>query len=208
MDLVEKEQARLVHLLPRLLDELRPDEVEGTLYVGKELHQACASIGGECQRFIDRLMGLPQSHATLERIMAAHSRNELLFHLQEGTNTLLQELRSGFLEPEAEALRGSLVEGLVTILMILDDALEASSQDFQLLLTLTSDREGVMKNLRESIARSQGSLGVESCRRLLAATSLLERLIWLIHRFAILLKSQSDGDQTDDSMEDVVIDSP
>jgi len=208
LDLVEKEQARLVHLLPRLLDELRPDEVEGTPYVGKELYQACASIGGECQRFIDRLMGLPQSHATLERIMAAHSRNELLFHLQEGTNTLLQELRSGFLEAEAEALRGSLVEGLVTILMILDDAVEASSQDHQLLLTLTSDREGVMKNLREGIARSQGSLGVESCRRLLAATSLLERLIWLIHRFALLLKSESDGDQRDHSIEDVVIDSP
>ena len=112
------------------------------------------------------------------------------------------------LEPEAEALRGNLVEGLVTILMIHDDTVEASSQDYQLLLTLTSDREGVMKNLREGIARSQGSLGVESCRRLLAATSLLERLIWLIHRFAILLKSESGDDQTEDLMEEAVIETP
>lgn len=191
LDLVEKEQARLIGLLSRQLDELRPDEVENEICPGRELYDASRSVATECQHFIDRLMGHPQSHDTLERLMNVRSRNELLTHLQEGCLSLLGLLQENFAEPAALNLRHSMVEGFCTVLMVLDETLqEGQSADCQLLLTLTSDRASVMKHLREGLIRAESGLGPDSQARLLPATSLLERLIWLTNRYAILLDQQ------------------
>lgn len=192
LDLVEKEQARLVGLLSRQLDELRPDEVEDTICGGRDLYDASRAVGMECQHFIDRLMGHAQSHDTLERLMNVRSRNELLTHLQDGCLSLLELLREDFSETAALNLRHNMVEGLCTVLMVLDETLqEGESADCQLLLTLTSDRASVMKHLREGLIRAENGLGPETQARLLPATSLLERLIWLINRYAILLDQQA-----------------
>ncbi|MEY2680407.1 MAG: hypothetical protein RL661_638, partial [Pseudomonadota bacterium] len=44
--------------------------------------------------------------------------------------------------------------------------------------------------LREGLIRAESGLGPDSQARLLPATSLLERLIWLTNRYAILLDQQ------------------
>lgn len=192
LDLVEKEQARLVGLLPRLLDELREEEVEGKPFEGRELFKACTIVATQCEIFIDRLMGHPQSHQTLERLMNIRSRNELLAHLQEGCRALLELLQAEFPEPAAFNLRHSLVEGLCTVLMVLEDALqEGDIADYSLILTLTSDRSAIMKNLREGLIKAENGLGIESQSKLLPATSLFERLIWLINRYAVLSEEKT-----------------
>ena len=191
LDLVEKEQSRLIGLLPRLLDELRPDEIEGEPFQGRDLYEACASVASQCEVFIDRLMGHPQSHQTLERLMNVRSRNELLNHLQDGCRNLQELLGSDFSESVAISLRHSLVEGLCTVLMVLEDAVqEGATTDHRLLMTLTSDRSSIMKNLRESMIKAENGLGIESQSKLLPATSLFERLIWLINRYGVLLNDQ------------------
>jgi phosphate:Na+ symporter len=191
LDLVEKEQSRLIGLLPRLLDELRPDEIEGEPFQGRDLYEACASVARQCEVFIDRLMGHPQSHQTLERLMNVRSRNELLNHLQDGCRNLQELLGSDFSESVAISLRHSLVEGLCTVLMVLEDAVqEGATTDHRLLMTLTSDRSSIMKNLRESMIKAENGLGIESQSKLLPATSLFERLIWLINRYGVLLNDQ------------------
>jgi phosphate:Na+ symporter len=192
LDLVEKEQARLVGLLPRELDELRPDELAGEAYQGRELHEACRSVADQCDSFIDRLMSQSQSHNTLERLISVRSRNELLIHLQDGCLNLLDLLKTDFSEPAAITLRHNLVEGLCAVLMVLEETLrEGESADCDLLLTLTSDRAATMKSLREALIRADSGLGMESQARLLPATSLFERMIWLANRYAVLLARQS-----------------
>ena len=191
LDLVEKEQGRLIGLVPRLLDELRPEEIDGEPFQCRDLYEACASVADQCDVFIDRLMGHPQSHETLERLMNIRSRNELVTHLQDGCRDLLELLATGFPESVAINLRHSLVEGLCTVLMVLEDALhEGAAADHQLLLTLTSDRSSIMKNLRESLIKAENGLGIETQSKLLPATSLFERLIWLINRYGVLLNDQ------------------
>jgi phosphate:Na+ symporter len=191
LDLVEKEQARLIGLLPRLLDELRPDEIEEEPFQGRELYEACASVAHQCEVFIDRLMGHPQSHQTMERLMNIRSRNELLNHLQDGCRNLLELLEANFPESIALSLRHNLVEGLCTVLMVLEDAVqESATTEHRLLLTLTSDRSSIMKNLRESLIKAENGLDIESQSKLLPATSLFERLIWLINRYGVLLNEQ------------------
>jgi hypothetical protein len=47
-----------------------------------------------------------------------------------------------------------------------------------------------MKNLRESLIKAENGLGIETQSKLLPATSLFERLIWLINRYGVLLNDQ------------------
>jgi phosphate:Na+ symporter len=191
LDLVEKEQARVLGFLPRLLDSLRLAEVDGTPFQHKELLAACRNVANECTGFIDRLMSRTQSHGALERVMSVRARNELLVHMMDGCQDFVDWLEDEFPEPAARALRASLVEGLCTVLLVLSDAVQDGDHDYAIALALTSDRASVMEGVRASFIGAEGGLGPESQTRLLPATSVFERVIWLANRYAIALERQS-----------------
>ena len=199
LDLVEQEQARVLVLLPRLLDPLRAAEVDGTPYQHQELLEACTNVAGECAGFIDRLMARAQSHSALERVMSVRARNELLVHMMEGCHDFVDWLGDDFPEPAARALRESLVEGLCTVLLVLSDAADDGAHrgehDYAIALALTSDRASVMEGVRAGFIGAERGLGPDSQTRLLPATSVFERVIWLANRYAIALDRQGASDQ-------------
>jgi phosphate:Na+ symporter len=199
LDLVEQEQARVLVLLPRLLDPLRVAEVDGTPYQHQELLEACTNVAGECAGFIDRLMARAQSHSALERVMSVRARNELLVHMMEGCHDFVDWLGDDFPEPAARALRESLVEGLCTVLLVLSDAADDGAHrgehDYAIALALTSDRASVMEGVRAGFIGAERGLGPDSQTRLLPATSVFERVIWLANRYAIALDRQGASDQ-------------
>jgi phosphate:Na+ symporter len=190
LDLVEKEQTRLIRRLPRLFDELRLDEVEDTPIAARTLHRASTSVAGECAGFLARLTGHAESHHALERVMNLRSRNELLIHLQDGCLDLVNDLTGPFSEPAAENLRTNLVEGLCTVLLVLIDTVgsDADAEEHDLLLAISADRAALMERIRAGMLQAEAGLGADSQARLFAATSLFERLIWVVHRYALLLK--------------------
>ena len=60
--------------------------------------------------------------------------------------------------------------------------------DYDFLIALTADRSEHLNTLRGSLATT--ALGAEQdAQRLLLATSLFERSVWLIHRLAIALRA-------------------
>jgi hypothetical protein len=178
-------------LLPRLLDPLRAAEVDGTPYQHKELLAACTNVVGECAGFIDRLMSRTESHGALERVMNVRARNELLGHMMDGCHDFVDWLEDEFPEPAAHALRASLVEGLCTVLFVLSDAVQDGDHDYAIALTLTSDRASVMEGVRAGFIGAEGGLGPESQTRLLPATSVFERVIWLANRYVLALDRQN-----------------
>jgi phosphate:Na+ symporter len=190
LDLVEQEQARLLGFLPRLLDPLRTAEVDGTPFQHKELLAACTNVASECAGFIDRLMSRAQSHGALERVMSVRARNELLVHMMDGCHDFVGWLAEDFPEPPARALRESLVEGLCTVLLVLSDAVQDGEHDYAIALALTSDRASVMEGIRAGFIGAERGLGPESQARLLSATSVFERVIWLANRYVIALDRQ------------------
>ena len=123
LDLVEREQARLVARLARHFDALRPEEIASPLCAPGELQPAVRALAAECQVFIDRLLSQPQSHDTLERLVGVRSRNELLMQLHDGCSALSGLLAQDFAEPEARSLRHSVLEGLCSVLMVFEDTL-------------------------------------------------------------------------------------
>jgi phosphate:Na+ symporter len=190
LDLVEREQARLLAFLPRLLDPLRADEVEGTPFQHTELLAACTNVAGDCTGFIDRLMSRTPSHGAMERVMSVRARNELLVHMLDGCHDFVNWLGDEFPEPSARALRTNLVEGLCTVLLVLSDAVQDGEHDYAIALALTSDRASVMEGVRAGFIGAERGLGPASQTRLLPATSVFERVIWLANRYAIALDRQ------------------
>jgi len=191
LDLVEKEQARLLALMPRLLDALHPTEVEGTPYQTAELLAACRQVAGECSTFIDRLMSRTSSHGALERVMSVRARNDLLVHMMDGCQDFTGWLMADFPEPVARSLRESLVEGLCTVLFVVSEAVQDGEQDYALALKLTSDRASVMEGVRAGFIGAEGGLSADSQTRLLPGTSVFERVIWLANRYVLALDRQA-----------------
>lgn len=185
LGLVEKEQSRLIERLPRMLDELRPNEVEGTPMATRTLHQASTSVAGECASFLVRLMEVAHSHHALERVINLRSRNELLIHLQDGCLELAELLAAPFPESAARRIQQHLVEGLCAVLLVLAETGDAG--DHELLLAISDDRSTLMEEIRAGLLKPEAALGTDSQTRLFAATSLFERLIWVVHRYALLL---------------------
>jgi hypothetical protein len=111
--------------------------------------------------------------------------------MMDGCHDFVDWLEDEFPEPAALALRASLVEGLCTVLLVLSDAVQDGDHDYAIALALTSDRASVMEGVRAGFIGAEGGLGPESQTRLLPATSVFERVIWLANRYAIALERQS-----------------
>jgi phosphate:Na+ symporter len=190
--LLESEHGEQLRLLPHFLDTLRSDEVQGKVIATSVYYAACRQVTSECKRFISELMARDQAATTLEGAVNVQSRTELLFYLQEACRDLVVTLSKPFAEPSAEQTKDTLVEGLHSLLIFLRD--DFNADDLNMLLMMSSDRSGLMESLRNRLLQSEASLSFDSQSRLFAATSLLERIVWLINSYASLLKREREID--------------
>ena len=198
LDLVEKEQARLFGYLSRYFDVLRPDEVEGALQDAQILSKATRQVSEAIEQFIDRMMivGAPHTAETMERFTRIRGRQELIHHLSDGCLSLQDKLREDFKEAVGNQLRQNLVESLCTILIVVEDlGIRPTESDCDFAKILTSDRNEVMRKIREKLVDSESQVGLEAQLRLLPATSLFERLVWLSHQFLLTLGSEREAEE-------------
>ncbi len=185
--LLTQEQARLVNRLPRLLNNLRRDEVGQDTIKPEELHTGSLAVQQECKRFLSELLARTQSHKMLEHMVNLHARNDLIANLQEATLEFSQKLDKHFPEPDAKQLRHNLTESLHLILQLLADATIEDNNDAELLM-LSQDRTQTMEQVRRQYIQAETQLSAETKHRLFATTALFERLVWLVHRYALLLE--------------------
>lgn len=191
LDLVEKEQARLIRLLPHSFDQLRRDELEGKPYETRALYAGCANVARECTAFLYRLISHAQSRVALERALSVRSRNELLINLQDESQKLAQLLRAEFVEPEGAAIQKAFVESVCTILMEFADAMSDGTHQYEWILALTADKNAVLDGLKERLIHPESGVGVENQGRLLTAVSIFERVNWLANRYVRLAQQDA-----------------
>jgi len=183
--LVDREQQRMIELMPAYLDEIR-HEVVVKSYELESLHLGCEHVVEICRRFLEGVLATAQGEETMAQSLVLHHRNELLVGLQESLHQLvLAAKRAG--GGEAGQLIDTLVESTHVLLLTLDDAARhRRHEDLALLRNLTEDRSEMMDSIRR---RLLSETGLEPARReaLLEATTLFERLVWLLRRYALLL---------------------
>ena len=198
LGLVEREQARLIGRLPLYLDEIRdepaPDrDTEGAELDAQRLHRASASVAAACNAFLCELTERASAHSAFEQIINLQSRNALIVQLQESCIELVESLSFSRSEGNRgdEPLLRSIAESMHALLATLADSLDSPARDdLDLLLEVTHDRSAVMQRVRADLLERSPTLSAAEKQQLLNATSLVERIRWLVRRYAKLVQRQ------------------
>lgn len=180
LDLVEKEQDRIIKRLPDYLDELR--NVKTAVNI-QQLYEAGQSLTKACNDFMLALLARNQQPETVERIIRAQRKNALLQSVQISLNEFIQFMNSNHSSAASHKLQLNLLEGLHFILMVLADS-EQNTNDLGMLILLTDDRADIMEKNRYNLIVTQNKTPNLDLNSLLSATTQFERLMWLINSYA------------------------
>jgi hypothetical protein len=195
---VHREQARILGHLPELLDSVRPEA--GPPGDPAPLLEASRSLVLRCEAFLTELLDATTSRDLMLAVVELEKRNQILGEL---VVTVGEQLGGPWrsLGTEAAAnerlrvLLAALIESEHVLLLTMADAAEAQAShgdaaDLELLVTVSADRSEAMDALRRRIG-GETSLTAAQHNLLYAATALFERVLWLVHRYVVLLGSSS-----------------
>lgn len=180
LDLVDKEQDRILKRLPDYLNDLRHAKSNVS---SQQLSEAGDSLIKACDAFLLELLARNQRPETVERIIRAQRKNALLHSVQMSLNEFIQVIKRHQPDADNHTLPFNLLEALHFILMILADC-QQNASELDMLVLLTDDRAEIMEKNRHNLITSQTHVVKNDLSSLFTATTHFERLIWLINSYA------------------------
>ncbi|MCE2884016.1 MAG: Na/Pi symporter [Planctomycetaceae bacterium] len=192
IELVGREQARIVGALPALLDRSRLDATATSGLKHADVRASLESLNTEISGFLAELAATEKDHARGVQIASTIARQQSLAELVEAVDTMSAVVERLPVESTARMLGGGLTEATDVLVGTLRDWLElGDAADRELLDALTSDRSEQMESVRRNSAAADfGS--AEDRAAILYATSLFERTVYLARRVADRDSSTSD----------------
>ena len=191
LDLVEKEQARLLGHLPQYLSNI-DHTVEAASPSTLALLAGDRAVASKVDEFLATLMHNSQDRQGLDRMLNLQARNRLLYDLREGLVQLDDNLQiTGSLDQANGSMQGvvqRIAEAMHFLLLTLHDGAEnCAEEDLALLQALASDRSDTMDQLRQKALQEAAHASQATLAALFSATTLFERLVWLVRCYAQLL---------------------
>jgi phosphate:Na+ symporter len=194
LPLVEKEQARLLRLVPDMLDGVRAEPDSAAPVPAPVLHEAVTAVARAIDSFQTELLDGALPREELERGIRLKTRLEVLAALNDGVFELAGLIAGSPTEGRAHPLTGNVAESLHALLLTLAEAAEdPDPHGIDLLLAVAGDRGELMERVRAALMRADPGLPVAVQQALFAETTLFERLVWLIRRYALLLRGPDDA---------------
>jgi phosphate:Na+ symporter len=175
--LAEKEQIRVTGGLSSMLEEPDLATSEGLERLSEEIERFLGSVAmsGEDAAALSR--------SQLDHLVNLRARNEVLRLLNDAV-LQLGLTRDGMPPSEAADLADALTQGLGAVLMCANDAAQdRDGESIEMLRQITSDRSAVVDAIRRRLVKAANQ---ETVYRL---TSLFERAVWLVQRYAVLLQA-------------------
>ncbi len=188
--LVDKEQLRLVKLLPAYCETARCGHADDS----PALHEAAGRLADEISGFLQELVRQPCSDELACLMLAYERRLDLLRPLEANVYQFVQTL--GRIEPASPlaAVAGRLLESMDAIIAMAADALDSlDTADVDLLLRVTDDRGEMMEQLRTTHQTAGAGRPMDEHSALHYATSLFERNIWLLRQLGLWLRSMESA---------------
>ncbi len=182
MDLVRREQARVLAALPALLDRARLDDAAATGLDHREVRASLDALGGEIAGFLADLATNERNHDRGVQIASAIARQQALAELVESVDDMTAAIHRLPADSIARMLGGGLAEATDVLLGTLRDCLDRTDPaDRELLEAMTSERGDQMESVRRNAVGAEfGS--PEDQANILYATSLFERTVYLARR--------------------------
>ncbi len=189
IDLVEKEQTRLLTRLPEFVDALRPVEPGRRKADYRATHQAFLVLAKEVASYLTSLIHLHLSPTTSERLTNVHTRHGVLGHLEETVYHLVQAVEQAPPSAGLAPLVQNMTEALDFLLVSAGEAaatLDPAEAD--LLAGLCADRGDLLGRIRNLYLSSEHGLSPRDKALLLDMTTHFDRVVWMVRRLAELLQ--------------------
>jgi phosphate:Na+ symporter len=192
MDLVEKEQLRLVARFPTFMARLRTGLVASEQVDFASLHDPFQDVATEVRFFLNELHAKELSRYSSDRLLALLNRQNLIDSLEDNVYWLTDAISRSNCSEGLKQLLLNFVEGLDAILLTAVDTLESlDDSDVATLIQITSDRGGLMEKIRATYLSSEQQLGLDEKSLLLHITNVFELIVWLLQRLATGLRTCS-----------------
>ena len=181
IELVGREQSRILAAAPALLDRGRLDRMAASGLEASSVRKSLDELSGEITGFLGEALDRATGE-TGHLLLPAIARQQALSELVESLDALGAETGALPADSTARDLCGTLVESADAIVRTLGDALASGdSLDREILGAMTADRGEQMESIRGSAAA--GTLGAPRERAsVLYATALFERIVYLSRR--------------------------
>lgn len=175
--------ARIAELLPYDGTELdakdRQTLLDASLAVSREIHTFAAAM-----------LDYHPDLEVVERNLKLQAQCELIVQLLETVHQAGLTLDALPATDGTTRIRVTVVEGLHSMLFILNDIFDAEQapDSIELLLLMTGDRTEIMQRLRESLMAEANAMHPANYQALLNVTILLERAVWLTRRLVLSVR--------------------
>ncbi len=124
------------------------------------------------------------------------ARNSFLQSLHEALRELGDALAKPFELPALRSLAENLSEGLAALLMVAYEAVrDGDPEDLAVLQKMAADRDSLVDQMRRRVVSADRALSTQDQQALYTITSLFERIVWMLRRFAALLVVDADQPQ-------------
>jgi phosphate:Na+ symporter len=189
LDLVDKEEMRLVLRLPNFLDLLRlPPSGKRRADYGA-WHQSFALVAREVESYCTALVHQPLGPETSERLTNVRNRLEVIGAIEDCVYQLVTAVTASPPSPRLEPLVQNFVEALDFILLqAVDAAASLDGGEAELLAGICSDRGELMGRIRNAYLSSEEGLALGDKALLFNLTTLFDRTVWTVRRLALLLE--------------------
>ena len=193
IELVGREEQRLLQRLPTMLDGMRAD-AEGEPIPAPALRTAGAAVTRAMASYLESINEGSLDRADRERVVRLQHRTTNLNAMHESLEEFVSACLVARQWPSSGRVADQMVESLHALLFALADA--ATSVDpteQELVLSLLGHRDEMMERIRQRVLREDPNMPPNSQEALFAATMLFERVVWLARRSAILLTPERGG---------------
>ncbi|MFO7445909.1 MAG: Na/Pi symporter [Ignavibacteriaceae bacterium] len=202
LELVEKEQERLIKYFPHYIDSIR----NSSAYDSGLLHNSYNTVSQELQNFLTELVNSGLSQETSERLINLQNRQSYIVSLEnnlyEFSKLVLLKNYSDKLEP----LLNNFIEGLDALLLTAAEAVESREHtDIEILFHVTADKGDLMERIRKTYLDRELSLEYEDKAILLFLTNIFERIVWMLNQVSRLLNKNLETAKRGNPSKSIII---
>jgi phosphate:Na+ symporter len=189
IDLIEKEQMRLLTRLPDYVEALRPHAPNTRRTDYRALHQSFRVLSAEVESYLTRLIHLHLSPSTAERLTNVQNRHEVISFLEDGINQVVNAVEQTPPTAQLVPLVRNMTEALDFLVVTAGEAATTlDREEADLLARLCSDRGDLLGRIRNLYLSTEQGLTPGDKSLLLNLTMLFDRLVWMVRRLAELLQ--------------------
>jgi phosphate:Na+ symporter len=187
LELVVREERRLIERLPSMLDQVRADG-DPTGHSSEALKTAGIAIAAAMSRYLEAIAETGLDRDEVERLTRLQHRTANLGLLYDSLDEFVAAACKARFWPASGRVADQMIEAMHALLGVLvDSAASEDAIDQQLILSMLGNRDELMERMRRRVLQDNPELPAEAQQALFAATMLFERAVWLARRGVLLI---------------------